>query len=444
MKNIHWTKFCKSIVGALVIYYGLTSCHLAENKWKPYGDSCFIYHHNPVSGWVNEVDGWTDGRTPKVIWYAPENKWIKMVATDEDIRFYDSKDQKEWRYISRFGEGYHVQPSRFRYADMIELSTDGNSNNKKWALIVNVNPGCYFGGSATQYFIGLFDGTHFVCDNSPNVTKWLDWGKDYYATNCMSNTTDSGVLAASWMNNWQYYRVVPIKPAGGVNALLRELSLYEQDGDIYLSAFPVMSDIKTLRKESKEIPSFIVNKDYHIESLLPANEGAYELSLNITSEKAEIMGFSLFNDKGEKVDIYFNLPEKKLVMDRTKSGLVDFEKNSLACEVDPHEKESHELESNKHESLEPFESLESYDRRNATAINYINEFALATWAPIPKKNEYKLDIFVDKCSVEMFLDGGRIAMTNLIFPTEPYNRVCFYSKGGTFKVNSFKVYRLNL
>ena len=49
-------------------------------------------------------------------------------------------------------------------------------------------------------------------------------------------------------------------------------------------------------------------------SLLPDNEGAYELSLDIMAEKAEIIGFSLFNDKGEKVDIYFNLPERKLVM----------------------------------------------------------------------------------------------------------------------------------
>ena len=47
----------------------------------------------------------------------------------------------------------------------------------KRQLIVNVNPGCYFGGSATQYFIGDFDGEKFVCDNKPETVKWLDWGK---------------------------------------------------------------------------------------------------------------------------------------------------------------------------------------------------------------------------------------------------------------------------
>ena len=50
------------------------------------------------------------------------------------------------------------------------------------------------------------------------------------------------------------------------------------------------------------------------------------------------MGFSLFNDKGEKVDIYLNLPEKKLVMDRTKSGIVDFGKNSSPHEIEAHDR----------------------------------------------------------------------------------------------------------
>ncbi len=221
------------------------------------------------------------------------------------------------------------------------------------------------------------------------------------------------------MSNWQYCNIVPTKQFRSANALPRELGLYTQDGEVYLSAAPV-TEIKALRKESKEITAFTVVNDYHIDSLLADNDGAYELALEITTGEAEIMGFSLFNDKGEKVDIYFNLPEKKLVMDRTKSGIVDFGKNSV-----PHE-------------------IEAHDRRKTTSINYIDDFALATWAPIKKENKYALDIFVDKCSVEIFLNGGKIAMTNLIFPSEPYNRMWFYSKGGTFNVNSFNVYRLGL
>ena len=107
-------------------------------------------------------------------------------------------------------------------------------------------------------------------------------------------------------------------------------------------------------------------------------------------------------------------------MDRTKKWYRRFGKNSV-----PHE-------------------IEAHDRRKTTSINYIDDFALATWTPIKKENKYALDIFIDKCSVEIFLNGGKIAMTNLVFPSEPYNRMCFYSKGGTFNVDSFNAYRLGL
>ena len=382
---------------------------------KDNGRTFTKYEKNPI---LCPADGLRDFRDPKVFRYEPEDKWVMIVSADKEMRFYDSKNLKDWNYMSSFGEGYGVQPCQFECPDMVELPVDGDLNRKKWALIVNVNPGCYFGGSATQYFTGDFDGKKFSCDSQPNVTKWLDWGKDHYATVCFSNTGER-TIAVPWMSNWQYCNIVPTKQFRSANALPRELSLYTQDGEIYLSAAPVL-EIKTLRKEKKETPAFTVANDYHIDSLLADNDGAYELALEITAGEAEIMGFSLFNDKGEKVDIYFNLPEKRLVMDRTKSGIVDFGKKSV-----PHE-------------------IEVHDRRKTTSINYIDDFALATWAPIKKENKYTLDVFVDKCSVEIFLNGGKVAMTNLIFPSEPYNRMCFYSKGGSFQVDSFKAYRLGL
>ena len=402
-------------VGSILVFYtsasdknGQVQC-LAFSKDN--GRTFIKYEKNPI---LCPADGLRDFRDPKVFRYEPEDKWVMIVSADKEMRFYDSKNLKDWNYMSNFGEGYGVQPCQFECPDMVELPVDGDLNRKKWALIVNVNPGCYFGGSATQYFTGDFDGMKFSCDSQPNVTKWLDWGKDHYATVCFSNTGERTIAVP-----WQYCNIVPTKQFRSANALPRELSLYTQDNEIYLSAAPV-PEIKTLRKEKKEIPAFTVANDYHIDSLLADNDGAYELALEITAGEAEIMGFSLFNDKGEKVDIYFNLPEKRLVMDRTKSGIVDFGKKSV-----PHE-------------------IEVHDRRKTTSINYIDDFALATWAPIKKENKYMLDVFVDKCSVEIFLNGGKVAMTNLIFPSEPYNRMCFYSKGGSFQVDSFNAYRLGL
>lgn len=431
MKITPWIKLCKGAALALTLSYGLTFCHKLKNtdgadKFRP------VYHHtsvgkdfadkeHPASVAACDTLGFTfSGCKPQIIWYAPQSKWVKIITADKEIRFYDSKDKKDWSYLSSFGEGYGVQPCRFVHSNLVELPVDGDANHKKWALIVNVNPGCNFGGSGTQYFIGHFDGTEFSCDNLPNVTKWLDWGKDYYvAAYSYYSDMNNRMIVIPWMNNSQYCDLLPTRQSCNINALPRKLGLYTQDGDIYLSATPI-EETKNLRKENKSIPSFTVDKDYHIESLLSDNDGAYELSLDVLTGKAEIMGLSLFNEKGEKVDIYFNLHERKLVMDRTKSGIVDFGKN---CST-------HEIGTN--------------DERKASSINYINDFALATWAPIQKADSYNLNVFVDKCSVEIFLNGGKIAMTNLVYPTEPYNRMCFYNKGGSFKVDSFSVYRLGL
>ena len=139
---------------------------------KDNGRTFTKYEKNPI---LCPADGLRDFRDPKVFRYEPEDKWVMIVSADKEMRFYDSKNLKDWNYMSSFGEGYGAQPCQFECPDMVELPVDGDLNRKKWALIVNVNPGCYFGGSATQYFTGNFDGTKFSCDSQPNVTKWLDW-----------------------------------------------------------------------------------------------------------------------------------------------------------------------------------------------------------------------------------------------------------------------------
>ena len=386
--------------GSIVSFYtsasdknGQIQCmaHSSDN-----GRTFTKYEKNPV---LTPFDGLKDFRDPKVFWYAPEKKWVMIVSADKEMRFYSSRDLKDWTYMSAFGDGYGVQPSQFECPDMVQLPVNGDLNIKKWALIVNINPGCLFGGSATQYFIGDFDGTKFVCDTKPEVVKWMDWGKDHYATVCFSNTGDR-VIAVPWMSNWQYANIIPTQQYRSANALPRELTMYSEGKEVYMAVNPVR-ELESLRKETREIPAFTVEA-------------------NKATGKSSIAGFQLVNGIGEYVDIYLDLNAKKLVMDRVHSGIVDFGKNSV-----PHEKEAH-------------------DNRIANSINYVDDFALATWGPLSPAQEHTLRIFVDKCSVEVFLDGGKVAMTNLVFPNEPYNCLNFYSKDGSCRVNSLNIYKLAL
>ena len=377
------------------------------------------YEKNPV---LTPFDGLKDFRDPKVFWYEPEQKWIMIVSADKEMRFYSSTNLKEWTYLSGFGKGYGVQPNQFECPDFVQMPVDGNPDNKKWVMLVNINPGCMFGGSATEYFVGDFDGTRFTCDTKPDITKWLDYGKDHYAAVCFSNTGNR-TISIPWMSNWQYANITPIKQYRGANGLPRELSLYTHNGQTYIAA-NVVKEARALRKDSIRTDHFSVEGEHSISPLCTPNEGAYELVMDLTPEQARTAGFELLNDKGEKVKIYLDLAAGRLVMDRTESGITQLDRIGR---YDVHTKETD-------------------NHRKTLSVNYQNDFALGTWAPLSLCNgkTYHLDVFVDKCSIEIFVDGGRIAMTNLVFPTAPYDMLRFYSEGGKADVENLTVYRLGL
>lgn len=375
------------------------------------------YDKNPV---LTPFDGLKDFRDPKVFWYAPDKKWVMIVSADKEMRFYTSQNLKDWEYMSGFGKGYGVQPNQFECPDFVQLPVDGNPGKKKWVMLVNVNPGCMFGGSATEYFVGDFDGKEFKCDSKPETVKWLDYGKDHYAAVCFSNTGDR-IISIPWMSNWQYANITPIRQYRGANGLPRELSLYTKNGETYVAA-NVVKEAEALRKDTRTVENFAVKGEYKIDEVVPQTDGAYELEMDVTPDAAGVAGFDLLNSKGEKVTVYLDMKNHRIVMDRTASGLVAFGE-----QAEVHAKETD-------------------DHRKTLSVNYKNDFALGTWAPLSlcEGKTYHLDVFVDKCSVEIFVDGGRIAMTNLVFPTEPYNALRFYAEDGEAQVADMKIYKLGL
>ena len=406
---------------AMIAFYTSASDEHGQIQCMAYsndnGRTYTKYEKNPI---LTPFDGLKDFRDPKVFWYEPAQKWYMIVSADKNMRFYSSTDLKQWEYLSQFGEGYGVQPNQFECPDFIQLPVDGNKDNMKWVMIVNINPGCPFGGSATEYFIGDFDGKEFKCDTDKSVTKWLDFGKDHYATVCFSNTGDR-IIAVPWMSNWQYANVTPIRQYRGANALPRELSLYTKNGEIYMAA-NVVKETEALRKSTRNIESLSVEGETVIDSITDGLNSGVELEMDIVPGKAQTVGFDIMNAKGEKTKIYLDLKSGRAVMDRTESGLIAFGEKA-----EPHFKENH-------------------DRRKTESINYINDFALGTWAPLSlcEGKSYHLNVFVDKCSVELFVDGGRIAMTNLVFPTEVYNSLRFYTEGGKAEVKNLSIHKLGL
>ena len=387
------------------------------------------YEGNPV---LTPFDGLKDFRDPKVFWYEKDKCWFMIVSADKETRFYKSKNLKKWDYVSAFGKGLGQQPCQYECPDFFQLPVNGDEKNKKWVMTMNINPGCWFGGSATEYFVGDFDGKNFTCPDANDV-KWLDWGKDHYATVTFSNT-GSRVLAITWMSNWQYANLTPFKQNRGANGLPRELKLYEKNGKYYLSE-DVAPEALALRKSTKELGSQTVEGEKAFAGATSGMEGAFEIEADVTADANGIAGIELYNNKRERTLIYIDMKEGKVVMDRTESGLTDFGKQSVPHDI--------ELAWDKQRAAEGKQPA-----RIENSINYKNDFALATWAPLSLcqegKKTFHLDIFADKSSIELFVDGGRIAMTNLVFPVAPYENVKLYSKGGKAEFQNMKIHTLGL
>lgn len=359
------------------------------------------YEGNPI---ITPFDGLENFRDPKVFWYAPQEKWVMIVSADKNMRFYESRNLKDWTYMSEWGEGYGPQPNQFECPDFIQLPVDGDKQRMKWVMIVNINPGFVYGGSGTMYFVGDFDGHRFTCDTKPDCVKWLDWGKDHYATVCFSNTGDR-TIAVPWMSNWQYANLTPSKGQyRSANALPRELNLYTAaDGQLLLSAAPV-KELSTLRGKEEKIGDFNLGEK-RVEHV--ADNGAFELQFHMQPAAKGRTGVELSNAEGEKTVIYFDAENGRVVMDRAESGIVDFGKD-----IEPHQ-------------------LETSSSRRACVdglLHFVNDFAHATWAPVSDlAAAHEVRIFADRSSIELFVDGGRVAMTNLVFPTKPYDRLRFFS-----------------
>ncbi len=417
---------------------------------KDNGRSFTKYKGNPV---VTPFDGLENFRDPKIFWYEPTKSWYMIVSADKNMRFYQSKNLKQWKYVSQWGEGFGAQPNQFECPDFFPLPVDGDKTKQKYVMIVNINPGFVYGGSATQYFVGEFDGKEFHCDSKPQTVKWLDWGKDHYATVTFSNL-GSRVVAVPWMSNWQYANVTPIRQYRGANALPRELKLFSNNGEVYLSA-NVVDEARTLRKDTVPVGDISVDNatPYVKRSIFADNDGAFEMEADIAPGNADVVGLSFYNDREERTLVYLDLKQKRIVMDRAESGLTDFGKLAERHDIEKRAEAAGEMKGKLSQDL---------------AVDYHNDFALGTWAPLSlcgpdnangnnrwaedattvgtaaSTRTYHLDIFVDKCSMELFVDGGRIAMTNLVFPTLPYNNIKVYAEGGKAKVRNLTLYKLGL
>lgn len=355
-----------------------------------------IYPYNPVLTLESEA------RDPKVFWNDSTKEWNMILAhaLDHEMLIFSSPDMKSWTLQSSFGKGLGAQGGVWECPDLFELPVAG-TDEKKWVLLCNINPDGPFGGSGTQYFVGDFDGKTFKADTDAAgdvSTKWLDYGKDHYATVTWSDAPDGRRVALGWMSNWQYAADVPTMQFRSANTLPREMGLFRApDGEVYASSAP-SPELEALRgKLAAKVKKTTVGRKARSFALPSENGGICEILMDIEASKAKTVNIVFSNSQGEKVVMQYDPAAATLSFDRTQSGITDFSEGFPAVTVTP----THEA-----------------------------------------SGRIALRIFVDRSSMEVFGNDGEFVMTNLVFPRTPYTALSVSTEGGNAKVENLRIYSL--
>jgi sucrose-6-phosphate hydrolase SacC (GH32 family) len=329
-----------------------------------------------------------DFRDPKVFWHAPTGRWIMVavLAAQKKVRFFASPDLKRWEALSDFGPAGAAE-GVWECPDLFPLPVDGDANDVRFVLDIDLNPGGRLGGSGGQYFIGTFDGQRFVNDNAADQTLWVDYGKDFYASLSFSNVppADGRRLFMGWMSNWLYANVEPTSPWRGVQSVPRELSLRRGPEGIRLAQAPV-----------REVASLRLSAEPRSVTGVAELPGSAEIELEVTPGTWAEAGFRMRSAAGEEVVVGVAAQPLEAFVDRRKSR------------------------------AKPFHA--AYPGRHAGPVRW-------------RDGRIVLRVLFDRSTLEVFANDGETVISDRLYPTRPLDRL-EPLEGGQGLANSLRVWEL--
>jgi sucrose-6-phosphate hydrolase SacC (GH32 family) len=227
---------------------------------------------------------------------------------------------------------------------------------------------------------------------------WFDYGKDCYAAVSWSDVpeSDGRRLWLGWMSNWQYGQDVPTAPWRSAMTIPRELGLRRTREGIRLTQKPVR-ELESLRDHGfaiKDVDTATAN------TWLRTNQiqgDQLELSVSFGPASEGEQGLRVLTGANEETVIGVDRAHGRVFVDRTKSGLVSFSPNFPGAQDAP---------------------------------------LVAADAPV------KLHVFVDACSVEVFVNDGERVLTDLVYPSPESRGVELMSSNGGMKVRALEIWKL--
>ncbi|RQZ52214.1 glycoside hydrolase family 32 protein [Burkholderia sp. Bp9099] len=367
--------------------------------WRPYA-------RNPVLTLDPESKQFRD---PKVSWYAPGRYWLMttVVADAQVVKLYRSDDLIHWSFLSDFTlpDVPHAG-ALWEMPDLVPLPVDDDPRHIKWVMIVNVNPWSIAGGSGAMYFVGDFDGRTFVPDrvapagSDPARFRWVDHGADFYAAGTFSGAPGARPVAIAWMSNWDYAAKAPTAPWRGATTVPRELALKTIGGEPTLivtpaAAFDAWADGRPAVHEGN------LNVESATRTLSDATRGTVQrITVTIAPRRAARAGLIVRGSADGSIGtrIVYDTAKRTLTLDRSRSGATDF--------------------------------AGTFSREHIVDL------------PL-EHGQLRLEIVVDRGSVEVFANGGRVALTDLIFPPPDADRVAVFAEHGSATFSGLTVTQLH-
>ena len=326
----------------------------------------------------------SDFRDPDVFWSDAARRWVMVVAlpNEHKVLIYGSGDLKKWERVSEFGPA-GAAGGQWECPTLAQVPVAGAARESRWVLKIGVNPGALQGGSGEQYFVGSFDGTRFTNENPAATTLWTDYGKDCYCALPFNGPPPGGLpVMLGWMNNWQYAGDVPTRPWRGQMTIPRHLQLKKTASGMRLAQEPI--DLKALRgahvawrgSDTTALNRALAEK---------ARGSSWELRATVRPGDAQEVGWKVLAGGGKYTQIGYSAGSGEFFVDRTNSGETGFQRN----------------------------------------------FPVRTSVKWPAGGG-PLDfvILVDRSTVEVFAQGGLVAITNLVYPPADAQGVEFYAEGG--------------
>ncbi len=331
-------------------------------------------------------------RDPKVFWHEPSSRWIMatVMADERKVRLWSSRDLKTWEKRSDFGPAGSTK-GVWECPELFEAPVEGGASlESRWVLKVDVNDGAPSGGSGGQYFVGRFDGKEFRPEGSVSDPLWVDHGKDFYASQTWNDAPGRRPVWIAWMNNWQYANEIPTSPWRGAMTIARSVSLRKTDDGFRIVQSPVET-LKGIRGPYHEIESRSIPPG---ESPL-GDQGVEGVAMEIIAEfehgDADQFGLKVRRGDEEETVIGVDKHAGTVFVDRARSGNVGFS---------PH-----------------------FAGRHSARLS-----VGAGGRPI------LLHVLVDTTSVEVFADGGRVVLTDQIFPRPSSRGVGLFATGGAARL----------